>query len=96
MFNSHLSVSPVSEQSQWKVVAYRLEIFAGTLLVWKRTYPSVDINIYIKNTFISAFNQLDVQNFLFYNKFVSCLLCSKHVETWNKLIVKKNVVHQVG
>jgi len=31
------TVSAVREQCQWKVVVYRLEIFAGTLLVWKRT-----------------------------------------------------------
>ena len=45
--------------------------------------------------FILVINQLDAQN-LFYNKFISCrymfrAMCSKHVEAWNKLIVKQNL-----
>jgi len=40
--------------------------------------------------------------FLFYNKFViflymfRALLCSKHVEEYNKLIIKQEFVHLAG
>jgi hypothetical protein len=57
IFNSYLVelYQPFREQSQWKVVVYRLEIFAGTLLVWKRTNPSVDTCkcLYKKDSFFA-------------------------------------------
>ena len=40
-----------------------------------------------------------IHKFLFYNKFIiylymfRALLCSKHVEEYNKLIIKKEFVH---
>jgi len=43
-----------------------------------------------------------MHKFLFYNKFIlflnmfRTLLCSKHVEAYNKLIIKEHFVHQVG
>jgi len=46
-----------------------------------------------------------MHKFLFYNKFIiflymfrahSALLCSKHVEEYNKLIIKQEFVHEVG
>jgi len=51
--------------------------------------------------FVSVINQLDAQNFCFtISLFHSCTcfkhMCSKHVQAWNKLIVKQNFVHQVG
>jgi len=43
-----------------------------------------------------------MHKFLFYNKFIiflymfRALLCSKHVEEYNKLIIRQEFVHQVG
>jgi len=43
-----------------------------------------------------------MQKFLFYNKFIIFLhifrvqKCSKHVEKYNKLIIKQEFVHEVG
>jgi len=54
-----------------------------------------------RSIFISVFNQIDAQN-LFHNRFYFMPLhvfehmCSKHVEAWNKLIIKQDFVHYVG
>ena len=43
-----------------------------------------------------------MHQFLFYNEFIIHLytflaqLCSKHVEVYNKLIIKQELVHEVG
>ena len=56
-----------------------------------------NIKIYIKTAltfFISVINQLDAQNFcftliLFHASTCFKHMCSKHVEAWNKLIIKQ-------
>jgi len=57
------------------------------------TFFDVLLTVYL-SIFISLFNQLDAQNFCFtISLFHACTcfehMCSKHVEAWNKLIVKQ-------
>ena len=43
-------------------------------------------NKFIKRLYMLVINQLDVWS----------TMCSKHVEAFNKLIIKQDFVHQVG
>jgi len=61
--------------------------------VHKYTFFDVLLTVHL-SIFISVINQLDAQNFCFTISLFhvsTCLehMCSKHVETWNKLIVKQ-------
>ena len=70
--------------------------------MWQNLLPQQQTNTFacgihsdnFTETFISVINQLDAQNFcftisLFHTSTCFEHMCSKHVEAWNKLIVKQ-------
>jgi len=62
-------------------------------LTFNKTFFDVLLTVHI-SIFISVINQLDVQNFcftvsLFHASTCFDHMCSKHVEAWNRLIVKQ-------
>jgi len=82
----------------WKFRRKLLPSSSGTTKLLFFFYVLLTVHLSI---FISVMNQLDAQNFcftvsLFYASTCFEHMCSKHVEAWNKLIVKQNFVHQIG
>ena len=84
------------DRASWHILTIRTNMMHYWLSIYFNDSPlyfDILLTVHL-SIFISVINQLDVQNFcftisLFHASTCFKHMCSKHVEAWNKLIVKQ-------